>query len=126
MKLLRIDEFGGRLAHAAVALIGLAIYLFVSRTFNYRRAILSGAMLAASTLCIISIIKRWRLALDALLYRDRARAFDQGPGRHGDSAVGRCDRGALSQLRAISGEQSDSFKFQKTGGNPSRCHGLDE
>jgi len=41
VKLLGIDEFGGRLAHAAVALIGLAIYLFVSRTFNYRRAILS-------------------------------------------------------------------------------------
>jgi len=53
VKLLGIDEFGGRLAHAAVALIGLAIYLFVSRTFNYRRAILSGAMLAASTLYVV-------------------------------------------------------------------------
>ena len=51
MKLFGINEFAARLVNAGAALIGvLATYLFALRTFDYRRALLSGAVLATSAL----------------------------------------------------------------------------
>ncbi len=51
MRLLGVNEFAARLVNAGAALIGvLATYLFTLRTFDYRRALLSGAILATSVL----------------------------------------------------------------------------
>jgi 4-amino-4-deoxy-L-arabinose transferase-like glycosyltransferase len=51
MKLFGINEFAARFVNAAAALIGvLATYLFTLRTFDYRRALLAGAVLATSGL----------------------------------------------------------------------------
>ena len=51
MQLFGINEFAARLVNAAAALIGvLATYLFALRTFDYRRALLAGAVLATSAL----------------------------------------------------------------------------
>lgn len=51
MKLFGVNEFAARFVNAAAALIGvLATYLFALRTFDNRRALLSGAVLATSAL----------------------------------------------------------------------------
>ncbi len=51
MGLFGVNEFAARLANAVAALIGvLATYLFALRTFDYRRALLSGAILTTSAL----------------------------------------------------------------------------
>jgi 4-amino-4-deoxy-L-arabinose transferase-like glycosyltransferase len=51
MKLFGINEFAARLVNAGAALIGvLATYLFALHTFDYRRALLSGAVLTTSAL----------------------------------------------------------------------------
>src|SRR2546430_9101048 len=46
MKVFGVDEFGARFVNATAALIcALVTYLFALRTFDYRRALLSGAVL---------------------------------------------------------------------------------
>jgi 4-amino-4-deoxy-L-arabinose transferase-like glycosyltransferase len=54
MKLFGVNEFAARLVNAAAALVGvLATYLFALRIFDYRRALVSGAVLATSALYAI-------------------------------------------------------------------------
>jgi 4-amino-4-deoxy-L-arabinose transferase-like glycosyltransferase len=54
MTLFGVNEFAARFVNALAALIGvLATYLFTLRTFDYRRALLSGAILATSALYAI-------------------------------------------------------------------------
>ncbi|MBV8773854.1 MAG: glycosyltransferase family 39 protein [Deltaproteobacteria bacterium] len=51
MKLFGVNEFAARFVNGAAALIGvLATYFFALRTFDYRRAFVSGSVLATSAL----------------------------------------------------------------------------